>query len=437
MGQIPSRYMLNEDNTAMKKTLPHDFSANTSDEISFKKALAISTALHPAAAVTVWIISIALAFLGINLFMFEKPNLLPKKDIEFVLVNKKEAPPINKNTNLRSDRNSRAGGIHDPKRKISEPSPTPAKQAKSIKPSPAPKPAVKAAAKPAPNANLMKKIEQAAPAPKTPAKPKPMQAPKPAAPLVKQAGPDMPKAQMPRIVQTPSSPFTTTVPRGTQPTGTTISQGGGGATSGGYKPQGTGVGAGSGSHGLSPQFSKGTGVGTRGTTGTGTTGSRGSSGGGYGNYGNPSPGNPAGAPGIDAIRQADWGPYMRNLEARIRRNWNPPKGDTSKRVVIYFKISRDGKLLSMNVVKSSGLALADQAARAWSSGSAVVIYSSKGWMLRFSCRSSILSSRSVSGLSTSSSITNLSHEASETKATVATRYIIQRLIALMLCKGSI
>ena len=362
MGQIPSRYMLNEDNTAIEKTLPHDFSANTSDEISFKKALAISTALHPAAAACVWLISIALALLGINLFMFEKPNLLPKKDIEFVLVNKKEAPPINKNTNLRSDRNSRAGGIHDPKRKISEPSPAPAKQAKSIKPSPQP---AKKVAKAAPSANLMKKIEQQAPAPKAPARPKPMQAPKPAAPLVKQAGPDMPKAQMPKIVQTPSSPFTTTVPRGTQPTGTTISKGGGTATSGGYKPQGTGVGTGSGSHGLSPQFSKGTGTGTsRGTSGTGTTGSRGSSGGGYGNYGNPSPGNPAGAPGIDAIRQADWGPYMRNLEARIRRNWNPPKGDTSKRVVIYFKISRDGKLLSMNVVKSSGLALADQAARA-------------------------------------------------------------------------
>ncbi len=363
MGQIPSRYLLNEDNTAVKKTLPHDFSSTNSDEISFKKALAISTALHPAAAVSVWLISIALAFLGINLFMFEKPNLLPKKDIEFVLVNKKEAPPINKNTNLRADRNSRAGGIHDPKRKISEPSPAPAKQAKSIKPSPAP---AKQTAKPAPKANLMQKIEnKPAPAPKAPAKPKPMQAPKPAAPLVKQAGPDMPRAQMPKIVQTPSSPFTTTVPRGTQPTGTTISSGGGTATSGGYKPQGTGIGAGSGSHGLSPQFSKGTGTGTsRGTSGAGTTGSRGSSGGGYGNYGNPSPGNPAGAPGIDAIRQADWGPYMRNLEARIRRNWNPPKGDTSKRVVIYFKISRDGKLLSMNVVKSSGLALADQAARA-------------------------------------------------------------------------
>lgn len=365
MGQIPSRYMLNENSEAAKKTLPHDFSAGNSDEISFKKALAISTALHPAAVVTVWLISIGLALLGINLFMFEKPNLLPKKDIEFVLVNKKEAPPINKNTNLRADRNSRAGGVHDPNRKISEPSPAPSKQAKSIKPSPAPKPVAKPAPKPAPSANLKKKIETAAPAPKAPAKPKPMQAPKPAAPLVKKVGPDMPKAQMPRVVQTPSSPFTTTVPRGTQPTGTTISKGGGVAQSGGYRPQGTGIGSGSGSSGLSPQFSKGTGTGaSRGTSGAGTSGSRGSSGGGYGNYGNPSPGNPAGAPGVDAIRQADWGPYMRNLEARIRRNWNPPKGDTSKRVVIYFKISRDGKLLSMNVVKSSGLALADQAAKA-------------------------------------------------------------------------
>ena len=53
---------------------------------------------------------------------------------------------------------------------------------------------------------------------------------------------------------------------------------------------------------------------------------------------------------------------MRDLEQRIKRNWSPPKGDSSKRVVITFTIGRDGRLLSHKVTKSSGVPLADRAA---------------------------------------------------------------------------
>ena len=58
----------------------------------------------------------------------------------------------------------------------------------------------------------------------------------------------------------------------------------------------------------------------------------------------------------------DFGPYMADLQRRIKMNWNPPKGNESKRVVLLFKIARDGRLLSCSVYKSSGLASADNAA---------------------------------------------------------------------------
>jgi len=53
---------------------------------------------------------------------------------------------------------------------------------------------------------------------------------------------------------------------------------------------------------------------------------------------------------------------MRELQRRIKMNWDPPKGDESKRVVLLFKIAKDGRLLSCQVYKSSGLPNADKAA---------------------------------------------------------------------------
>ena len=53
---------------------------------------------------------------------------------------------------------------------------------------------------------------------------------------------------------------------------------------------------------------------------------------------------------------------MRELQRRIKMNWDPPKGNESKRVVLLFKIAKDGRLLSCRVNKSSGLPSADQAA---------------------------------------------------------------------------
>lgn len=62
------------------------------------------------------------------------------------------------------------------------------------------------------------------------------------------------------------------------------------------------------------------------------------------------------------INGPDFEPYMKELQRRIKLNWIPPKGSESKSIVILFRISKDGSLLSQRVIKSSGLPAADKAA---------------------------------------------------------------------------
>ena len=348
-----------------KRGLPNFFNTQN-DEITLGRGLLLSILVHGAFIV----LMVALNALGI---IVPAPKVeLPKQDIEFKLVQNEEQPPINKNTKIRSDRNSRAGGKHDPKRAVSEPSPksnAPAKKAVAQAPSKVP---AKKAPSPAPAPKQVQpKVQpkvQLAPQPKVaqaPAKPTSVKAPTAAKPTLKPAiAPvGVAKPTAPKIATAPKSPFTVTAPKTTAPVGTTYRpQGAPGGGSSGGTAKGTGTGA------PAPTFSSkgGTGTGSGSGRGTGTSGggnyaSRGT-GGGYGTGGNPSPGNPNGRPGIDAIKQPNWGPYMKDLEARIKRNWSPPKGDNSRRVVIVFSIGRDGRLLSHKITKSSGVPLADQAA---------------------------------------------------------------------------
>ena len=53
---------------------------------------------------------------------------------------------------------------------------------------------------------------------------------------------------------------------------------------------------------------------------------------------------------------------MKELQRRIKMNWDPPKGNESKRVILLFTIARDGRLLNIGVHRSSGLPEADKAA---------------------------------------------------------------------------
>lgn len=325
------------------------------EDLSLKKSILISAILHPT-ALGVWgLVVLILTMMGITLTIFEKPK--PKtNDIEFVLVDKEETP-INKKTPYRADINSRAGGHHDPTRKVSMPSPAPGTPKQ---PTQASKPSPKPAAHQNPLQKIVKQVTHQAQTPvpaKKPAQTSPAPGPKKAEhakPAPPTARPSLKPPTTPRPVAKPSSPFAVPVPKGGTGTGrySTGPISGSGSSSKGGGGGGTSS-AGKGSHLAGPSLAP--------TGGSGTKIAKGG-GGGTGGYGNPGPGNPNGRPGIDAVREPDFGPYMRELQRRIKMNWDPPKGNESKRVVLLFKIAKDGRLLSCSVFKSSGLPGADKAA---------------------------------------------------------------------------
>ncbi|MGN1125266.1 MAG: TonB family protein [Candidatus Gastranaerophilaceae bacterium] len=327
------------------------------DYISFKKAFVLSLLLHPTAVALVALLSFVMLFFGINLLKLDRPKA-KMNDIEFVLV-EKEAQPINKKTPYRADINSRAGGKHDPKRKVSMPSPKPAKTQKASQASPTPKKqvvkkqTVRKQSAPAKKVVTKQQTTQKTQA-KTSLKPsKTVSAPKPAAPSVK---PSARPVAAPKVTTTPKTSFNVPVPPKTS-TGKLST----GPVGGSGKRTSHAGGAYSPTPSLAPTYGSGSGSRTSSSAGAGSRGTSASRGG-SGNYGNPGPGNPNGRPGIDAVAQPDFGPYMRDLQRRIKMNWDPPKGNESKRVVLLFKIAKDGRLLSCSVYKSSGLPAADKAA---------------------------------------------------------------------------
>ncbi len=328
--------------------------------IPIEKTFAIATALHPAVVLLIWCFITLFAYFGIQLFTFKKPPIDMKKDIEFVLVDK-EAPPKDPNTKNRADINSRTGGINDPKRKVSMPSPAPKKPAK---PSAAANSANKLIKKQQQQAKtqVAKPKPQAQSQPKSQTKQQPQQSavnkPSPAKPAPPTARPSSKPVSAPQPVAKPSGPFTVPAPTGA-PIGKKLATGPiGGTSSPGVSKSGTTSGgsghAGGSSYAPRPSLSPSSG-GSSGNLSRGSSGASGS-----GNLGNP--GGGGGAPGIDALREPDFGPYMRELQRKIKLNWDPPKGNESKRVVLLFKIAKDGRLLSCRVHKSSGLQSADQAA---------------------------------------------------------------------------
>lgn len=340
--------------------------------ISLKKGITIAAILHPAAVFIFWLVVTILAIFGIHLTLFDKPK--PKiNDIEFVLVDKEETPK-DPNTRFRADRNSRTGGINDPKKPVSMPSSKPA--AKPAPSSPAPAPATPAPKKP----SIINKITQNVTPQKAPTtQPKvttpnknvtpspvveqPVPKPQAARPAPPTAKPSVKPPMTPKAIQKPTnSPFKVPVPPGGRKAGqyaTGPISGSGSSKTGGTK--------GSGTYSPNPSLAPvGNGSGTKTASGTGNrpgTGSGTGTGSGRGTgSGGGNPGGGGGRPGIDAVREPDFGPYMRELQRRIKMNWDPPKGNESKRVVLLFKIAKDGRLLSCSVFKSSGLPNADKAA---------------------------------------------------------------------------
>ena len=307
------------------------------NEMSLQKSMLISLILHPVVVGTIWLLTFVLMLLGLINPLAKRPDL-KMKDIEFVLV-EKEAPPINKKTPYRADRDSRAGGKHDPSKKVSLPTSPGNKAQKPAAPSkPAQAQRPQAPQKPSAAQPAQKPQQTAAQPTQQPTKQPPS------------AKPSVRPPMTPKVVDKPTSKFTVPVPTG----GTQAGKYSTGPVSGSGKVASQAVSSAKASS-PSPTLAP--------TGGGSSSGSKlANSGGGYGSAGNPGPGNPNGAPGIDAIREPDFGPYMRDLQRRIKMNWDPPKGNESKRVVLLFKIAKDGRLLSCSVFKSSGLPGADKAA---------------------------------------------------------------------------
>ena len=355
-------FILDEDeNTDVEKYSLPSLMTRKPEVFPLKKSMAASVFLHFLTPTLAWIISIVLLLMGINLSLFNKVKPQPKRDIEFVLVDK-PGKPRDPNTKNRADMDSRSGGINDPTRKVSMPSPKPQKQQKPSAAANSANQIIKKqqqqvkqqvtqkvqqkTAQPVSQKPVTKPVQQATVDKPSPAKPAPP-TPRPSARPV----------STPTPVEKPSTSFTVPSPKAA-PVGKTLSTGPVGGTSaptGVAKPGAVGGPVtSSGSYAPRPSLSPSMSGGSNGQLSRGTSAS------GTGNVGNP--GGGGGAPGIDALREPDFGPYMRELQRRIKLNWDPPKGNESKTVVLLFKIARDGRLLSCRVHKGSGLPSADQAA---------------------------------------------------------------------------
>ena len=64
------------------------------------------------------------------------------------------------------------------------------------------------------------------------------------------------------------------------------------------------------------------------------------------------------------IKKVDYGTYMQDLQKRIQANWQPPKGKELSKVMVVFKVKKNGELIKDTlVVKESSSPEAEKAAR--------------------------------------------------------------------------
>ncbi len=312
---------------------------NSGEEISLTKAIFISALLHVAVTFALVVITAIVMFilqiLGLDLGLFQKPEM-KVKDIEFILVNE-EAKPKNPNTRFRADKSSRAGGKNDPKKRIAPATAPTRKSAPQKKADNSQKQIEKIIQKKRAEVKQQQTQQQPKQQQKASSQAKSHNAPPRPAPQV-----SMPKPSLPNMFSIP-------VPKNNLPK-TAYGGGGGGGMKSAHPSSGGGA---SGSRSPSPVMSSGSGA-----RGNGRYSSPYSAG--SGSLGNPQGGG--GAPGIDALAEPDFGPWMRDLQSKIKRNWDPPKSEQSKRVVLVFSVAKDGRLIRVRVARSSGVPSADKAA---------------------------------------------------------------------------
>lgn len=319
--------------------------------------LLVSVGAHLAFITLVWLIIIILSFFGLSIPLFNMAE--HPRDVEFVLVDNSPKQAPRHPTKNRAEHATRSGGqkianmpTQMSQRAAGRPAaksvPRPAQQPQP-RPQPTPQPSHQASHQPA-----ARPAPQAQPKAAQQPTPHPSQAPAPPAPKlprptkVASAAPSMPPNPIAPTIRTPAPP--------------NPSMTGGGPV---VKTPGGTQGASGSSGGGNPGPSMIAGHPTRGGSGGGSPGGgpRGGGSAGTGAYNQTgSPGGGGGRAGIDAQEEPDFGPYVAELQRRIRRNWSPPVEDRSKRVVVLFHISRDGRLLGLQIMQSSGSPPADQAA---------------------------------------------------------------------------
>jgi len=74
--------------------------------------------------------------------------------------------------------------------------------------------------------------------------------------------------------------------------------------------------------------------------------------------------------GVNVSQDVDFGPFMADLEKRIKLHWVPPRGSESRKVSLMLFLQRDGRLLKVETIVSSGDQNADLAAVAAAEASA-------------------------------------------------------------------
>ncbi len=353
-------------------------------------------------------------------FLVPPPPRSQVTDIEFIQNQEKTEKKII--SRVKAQHNSEERGKKDPKKEIQTPSPAPAKQSKPSenKPAPTPHPTPQPVAKPSPQPSPSPRptptpsprpspspspsphpSPSPSPSPRPTPTPSPSPSPSPvpvakpmalpnpfAAPTANPSPTPSPSPAPVNISKAIGSPSPAPAPRigagggpsaaaGAAPAPVAIASantGGGGAPSivpvsgGGSPNRGGGTGP---APAPAPSKSSRTGGGGGGGGGPALAvapsvpkggGSSGAPSGGAGDGAKGNTDGKPGAPNRGAQADVDFGPYMADLQRRIKRAWFPPKGNESKRVSVVFKIHRDGQMSNLRLDKSSGLAIADQAA---------------------------------------------------------------------------
>lgn len=314
----------------------------------------VAVGVHLVFILLCWVLITILAFLGWNIPLFS--TAVKPRDVEFVLVDNTPREKPRNPTRNRAAHASRSGG-----QKIAN---MPTQVAQRAAGNPAPKSVPHPAAQPQPQARPTPPTHQAThqPAARPTPQVQPKQATTPTTHPSQAPAPPAPKMVRPTKTNSPSPsmPPNPIAPTIRMPAPPNPSAAGGGPVS--RSPGASGA---TGSSGGNPGPSMIAGNPTRGGSGGGSPGGgpRGGGSGGSGSYNqNGSPGGGGGRAGIDAQEEPDFGPYVAELQRRIRRNWAPPVEDRSKRVVVMFHIARDGRLLNPQIQQSSGSPSADQAA---------------------------------------------------------------------------